>query len=162
MLQAKTTNKRLSIEGAKPVTPTSTTTRPSNLPNQAVSPPVDQSPTPRAKPTLPDNGYVVERVDVTAEVNRRLQESRLRRLMETPSTAQKRKRNALEESPAGIDADEGSIRSGYSESEYDGTPTKRLKSSGTFEQMLKRKENEGADVGGERFPDRADFKRRRI
>jgi hypothetical protein len=95
-------------------------------------------------------------------VNRRLQESRLRRLMETPSTAQKRKRDALEEVTPDADADEGSTRNGYSGSEYDGTPTKRLKSSGTFEQMLKRKENGGADVGEDRLPDRADFKRRRI
>lgn len=110
---------------------------------------------------------MVEHIDVTAEVNRRLQESRLRRLMETPSTSQKRKRDALEdmrsESAAESEGDGDWSRNGYSGSECDGTPTKRLKSSGTFEQMLKRKENGEVDTGPEaRFPDREDFKRRRV
>lgn len=126
---------------------------------------MDQTPTPRAKPSQVDNGYVTEHIDVTEEVNRRLQESRLRRLMDTPSTAQKRKRNALEENhtdgTADTDGDDAS-RNGYSGSEYDGTPTKRLKSSGTFEQMLKRKEDAVPGGGEEMFPDRTDFKRRRI
>jgi hypothetical protein len=113
-----------------------------------------------------DNGYVVEHIDVTAQVNRRLQESRLRRLMETPSTAQKRKRDALEDtrSESAAESEDGDwSRNGYSGSDYDGTPTKRLKSSGTFEQMLKRKENGEADTASDaRFPDREDFKRRRV
>ncbi|KAH3913582.1 hypothetical protein HBH56_104960 [Parastagonospora nodorum] len=146
-------SKRLSIEGAKPSTPTK---RPAN---SAISPPVDQSPTPRANPTLPDPAYVVERVDVTQEVNRRLQESRLRRLMETPSTAQKRKRDALEEPRSGSTVD-GDGRN-YSGSEYDGTPTKRLKCSGAFEQVGKRKED-GVERGGEKVEGRAKFKRRRV
>jgi hypothetical protein len=162
-MQAKTTNKRLSIEGAKRSTPTTQTPKPTR---QAISPATGQSPTPRAKPAQPDNGYVTEHIDVTEEVNRRLQESRLRRLMETPSTSQKRKRDTFDEprseSAAETDAEDGCSRNGYSGSEYDGTPTKRLKSSGTFDQMLKRKENGGADMGGERQPARADFKRRRV
>jgi len=85
--------------------------------------------------------------------------------METPSTAQKRKRNALDENHTDgapdTEADDAS-RNGYSGSEYDGTPTKRLKSSGTFEQMLKRKEDGVPGAGEERFPDRTDFKRRKI
>lgn len=130
-----------------------------------MSPPVEQTPTPRAKPSQPDDGYVTEHIDVTEEVNRRLQESRLRRLMETPSTAQKRKRDALADfqSDGAGDADGDDVsRNGYSASDYDGTPTKRLKSSGTFEQVLKRKEEGGLGGGEERFPDRADFKRRRV
>jgi hypothetical protein len=161
-VQAKPSNKRLSIEGAKESTPTTHTPTPQN---QAVSPPVDQSPTPRAKAPPPANGYVVEHIDVTAEVNRRLQESRLRRLMETPSTAQKRKRDAFTESSPGsvadTEGDDAYSRNEYSGNEYDRTPTKRLKSSGAFEQTLKRKEN---DTGGEgRVPDRAraNYKRRR-
>lgn len=162
--QAKS-NKRLSIEGAKQATP-STTTQTPKKPALAVSPPVDQSPTPRAQHPQPNNTYVTEHVDVTEEVNRRMQESRLRRLMETPSTAQKRKRDALEEpgsaSSAGNEGDDAS-RSGYSGSEYDGTPTKRLKSSGSFEQTLKRKENGNAgSVEEQRFPDRENIKRRRV
>jgi hypothetical protein len=124
------------------------------------------SPTPRAKAPQPDNAYVTEHIDVTEEVNRRMQESRLRRLMETPSTAQKRKRNAWEESrpeTAGDAEFDEASRDGYNGSERDGTPTKRLKSSGTFEQVLKRKEDGNtAGAGEERFPDRTDFKRRRI
>jgi hypothetical protein len=124
------------------------------------------SSTPRAKAPQPDNGYVTEHVDVTEEVNRRMQESRLRRLMETPSTAQKRKRNAWEESRSETVGDaefDDASRNGYSRIERDGTPTKRLKSSGTFEQVLKRKEDEDTEgAGEERFPARTDFKRRRI
>ncbi|KAF2822164.1 hypothetical protein CC86DRAFT_448539 [Ophiobolus disseminans] len=165
--KAKTSNKRLSIEGTKPPTPIPTKETP-KTPSQAMSPPVDQSATPRAKPAQTDNGYVTEHIDVTEEVNRRLQESRLRRLMETPSTAHKRKRDALEEPRSDSAAEnEGEERSrhGYSGSEYDGTPTKRLKSSGTFEQMLKRKEDGNGQSGGaegSRFPDRENVKRRRV
>ncbi|KAH7068224.1 hypothetical protein BKA63DRAFT_521368 [Paraphoma chrysanthemicola] len=159
----KAKKNRLSIEGAKTFTSPAQTPKPQN---QAVSPPIDQSPTPRAKPAQTESSYIVEHIDVTEEVNRRLQESRLRRLMETPSTAHKRKRDALEEirsdSAADNEGDEGS-RNGYSGSEYDGTPTKRLKSSGTFEHALKRKEDGDVErKGEERFPDRADFKRRRV
>lgn len=87
--------------------------------------------------------------------------------METPSTAQKRKRDALEdtrsESAAESEGDGDWSRNGYSGSEYDGTPTKRLKSSGTFEQMLKRKGNGEVDTGSAaRFSDREDVKRRRV
>lgn len=87
--------------------------------------------------------------------------------METPSTAQKRKRDALEEprseGAAESEGDGDWSHNGYSGSEYDGTPTKRLKSSGTFEQMLKRKENGEGETGPDaRFPDRADIKRRRV
>ncbi|KAF2028622.1 hypothetical protein EK21DRAFT_113638 [Setomelanomma holmii] len=157
------TKNRLSIEGAKTFTPSTQTPKSQT---QAVSPPVDQSPTPRAKTATTESSYVVEHIDVTEEVSRRLQESRLRRLMETPSTAQKRKRDALEEirseSAADTAGEEGS-RNGYSGSEYDGTPTKRLKSSGTFEHALKRKENGHVEGGREeRFPDRVDVKRRRV
>jgi hypothetical protein len=124
------------------------------------------SPTPRARAAQPDNGYVTEHIDVTEEVNKRMQESRLRRLMETPSTAQKRKRNALEENRSESAGDAGfddASRNGFNSSERDGTPTKRLKSSGTFEQVLKRKEDgDPAGAGEERFPDRTGFKRRRI
>jgi hypothetical protein len=87
--------------------------------------------------------------------------------METPSTAKKRKRDALEEyrseSAADTEGDEELSRSAYSGSEYDGTPTKRLKSSGTFEQTLKRKDDGGGYSGrNERLPARADHKRRRV
>jgi hypothetical protein len=110
---------------------------------------------------------VVQHIDVSEEVNRRLRESRLRRLMETPSTSQKRKYNAYEEvrSPSAAETDEeGGSKGGYSGSEYERTPTKRLKSSGTFEQVGKRKDNGVAeDNSSGRLPrGRVDFKRRKI
>ncbi|CAN9186605.1 unnamed protein product [Alternaria alternata] len=162
--KVKTSNKRLSIEGAKrpAETPVAQTPTPSA---HAISPLVDQSPTPRAKRTKIEDTYVVQHVDVTEEVNRRLQENRLRRLMQTPSTAQKRKFDSYEEEPrsegpAGTD-EEGS-RGGYSASEQERTPTKRLRSSGTFEGLGKRKEDEPAREQDPRFEDRVDVKRRKF
>jgi hypothetical protein len=86
--------------------------------------------------------------------------------METPSTSQKRKRDALDDArseSATETEDDTPSRAGYIGIELEGTPTKRIKSSGTFEQTLKRKEN-GHDIGADdqRFPDREDFKRRRV
>jgi hypothetical protein len=131
---------------------------------QAISPPVDQSPTPRAKPSQTEDAYVVQHVDVTEEVNRRLQESRLRRLMQTPSTAQKRKFDAYEEGPRSdgpAATDEEGQRGGHSGSEYERTPTKRLRSSGVFEQLGKRTED-GPVRQDPRFEDRVDVKRRKF
>ncbi|KAF2851809.1 hypothetical protein T440DRAFT_394297 [Plenodomus tracheiphilus IPT5] len=163
--KAKTSNKRLSIEGAKGtrLTPNmqSSTTQ-----HSAISPPVDQSPTPKGKPPQVEDTYVVQHIDVTEEVNRRLRESRLRRLMETPSTAQKRKYNAFEEarSEGAAETDDEAIsRGGCSGSEYERTPTKRLKSNGTFEQTGKRKDNGHTEVEASMQPEtRSSFKRRRL
>ncbi|KAA8621583.1 hypothetical protein PtrV1_06084 [Pyrenophora tritici-repentis] len=160
--KTKTSHKRLSIEGAKATAPTPKAQNPTpNL--QAISPAVDQSPAPRAK-GAPENAYVVPHVDVTEEVNRRLQMSRLRRLMETPSTAQKRKFDTYEEEPrseGAAGADEG-LGGAHSGSERDRTPTKRLKSSGTFEHAGKRKESSEVRRHSDRFEDRTDVKRRRF
>jgi hypothetical protein len=84
----------------------------------------------------------------------------MRRLAETPSTSQKRKYEAYEEPRSGsaVDAEEGS-RGGYSGSEYERTPTKRLKSSGTFENIGKRKD--GARTGNGPS-DRVDVKRKKF
>lgn len=78
-------------------------------------------------------------MDVTEEVNRRLQESRLRRLMETPGTAQKRKRDEDEDTrmESGTEAEAGS-RKGQDGNNDDPTPTKRLRTSGAFERTSKR------------------------
>jgi hypothetical protein len=159
--KAKTANKRLSLENAKASTPASTP-QPSN---RAVSPPRHQTPTPRTKSTFKDKAHEVEHIDITEEVNRRLQESRLRRLVETPGTAHKRKRNAFEEPRSESGADTGEdmhSHNGYSGSDFDGTPTKRLKSTGTFEQVLKRKEAEHIwGVGEEPMEQQSFIKRRR-
>lgn len=85
--------------------------------------------------------------------------------METPRTAQKRKYNAEDALPS--DAAEGGdeVPSGgaYSGSEYERTPTKRIKSSGTFEQVGKRKDNtEDEQRGPDQFADRVDNKRRKV
>ncbi|KNG45446.1 hypothetical protein TW65_07696 [Stemphylium lycopersici] len=141
--KVRTSNKRLSIEGAKlaSFTPASEAQTPKS---HALSPSVDQSPTPRAKATQAESTYLVQHVDVTEEVNKRLQESRLRRLMQTPSTAQKRKYDTYEDEPRSggpAGTDEEGPKGAYSGSEFEKTPTKRLKSSGTFEQVGKRQED---------------------
>ncbi|KAI4659935.1 uncharacterized protein J4E79_005737 [Alternaria viburni] len=161
--KVKTSNKRLSIEGGKHAS-TTPTAQPPNSNSHAISPLVDQSPTPRAKRARIEDDYVVQHVDVTEEVNRRLQESRLRRLMQTPSTAQKRKFDAYEDGPrsdgpAGTE-DEGQ-RGGQSGSEYERTPTKRLRSSGTFEHLGNRTEDR-PERQSPRFEDRVDVKRRKF
>ncbi|KAI4639746.1 hypothetical protein J4E93_009100 [Alternaria ventricosa] len=158
--KVKTSNKRLSIEGAKHASTTPTAQPPNSNPH-AISPLVDQSPTPRAKRARIEDDYVVQHVDVTEEVNRRLQESRLRRLMQTPSTAQKRKFDAYEDGPrsdgpAGTD-EEGQKGGG----EYERTPTKRLRSSGIFEQQGNTQED-GPGRQSPRFEDRVDVKRRKF
>ncbi|KAL7778024.1 hypothetical protein CFE70_004698 [Pyrenophora teres f. teres 0-1] len=157
--KTKTSHKRLSIEGAKATVPTPKPRDPTPNP-QAISPAVDQSPAPRAKAAA-EGTYVVPHVDVTEEVNRRLQMSRLRRLMETPSTAQKRKFDTYEEEPRSEGApgtDEG-LGGAHNGSERDRTPTKRLKSSGTLEDMSKRKESSDFRRHSDRFEDRTDVKR---
>ena len=161
--QVKTSNKRLSIEGAKHASTTPTAQPPNSNPH-AISPLVDQSPTPRAKRARIEDDYVVQHVDVTEEVNRRLQESRLRRLMQTPSTAQKRKFDAYEDGPRSdgpAGTDEEGQRGGQSGSEYERTPTKRLRSSGTFEHLGNRTEDRPGRQSP-RFEDRVDVKRRKF
>ena len=108
---------------------------------------------------------MVQQVDVTEEVNRRLRESRLRRLMETPRTSQKRKYDAFEDygSEGTVEAEEEGLKSWCSGSEFERTPTKRLKSSGTFEQLGKRKDNDHLrENEKEELDPREDFKRRRV
>ncbi|KAI8943193.1 hypothetical protein NX059_001222 [Plenodomus lindquistii] len=163
--KVKTSNKRLSIEGSRAAQSTPNA-QPSSSQDSAVSPPVDQSPTPKGKPTQIEDTYIVQHVDVTEEVNRRLRESRLRRLMETPSTAQKRKYNAYDEprseGPAETDDETGSTGA-FSGSEYERTPTKRLKSCGTFEQTGKRKGTGRAEAETYSQPEgSSSFKRRRV
>jgi len=112
-----------------------------------------------------EEAYVVPHVNVTEEVNRRLQMSRLRRLMETPSTAQKRKFDTYEEEPRTeglVGTDEEGLRVAQSGNERDRTPTKRLKSSGTFEHAGKRKESSDLRRHSDRFEDRTDVKRRKF
>ncbi|KAF2126836.1 hypothetical protein P153DRAFT_388157 [Dothidotthia symphoricarpi CBS 119687] len=159
--KTKTSHKRLSLEGAKSLDAVHPARTPSSQAH-AVSPLVDPGLTPRAKSAQSEPAYVVEHIDVTEEVNKRLRESRLQRLMETPSTAQKRKFENYEDMMAedGADAEEdGNLRS----SEYERTPVKRLRSSGTFEPTLKRKENGSTGGGGsDRLESRTDFKRRRL
>ncbi|KAH7386004.1 hypothetical protein BKA66DRAFT_461301 [Pyrenochaeta sp. MPI-SDFR-AT-0127] len=162
--KSKTSSKRLSLESAKPAatTPKAQTT---SSQTQAVSPPVGQSPTPRAKHAQVEDTYVVQHIDVTEEVNRRLRESRLRRLMETPSTAHKRKYHAYDEprSESAVETEDDGSRGGHSGCELERTPTKRLKSSGTFEQTGKRKEDGNVREAEEEWlGDRGDFKRRKL
>ncbi|KAJ4362727.1 hypothetical protein N0V95_001329 [Ascochyta clinopodiicola] len=157
--KTKTTNKRLSIEGAKAPdlqAPSVKKVRLS-LPGSEETPelrPTDNDLTSRANPAQTGSTYVVEHVDVTEEVNRRLQESRLRRLMETTSTAQKRKRGDDEDTRMESGAEAGSeSTSGYDGNNDDPTPTKRVRISGAFEQATKRELDgtEGRDGTENRF-----------
>lgn len=103
-------------------------------------------------------------VDVTEEVNRRLRESRLRQLMDSPSTAQKRKFDAYGDGrgdDGGGEETEGILGEGRS-------PVKRLRSVGQFEGVVTAKEglkrtgeNEGGEGDG-REDGREDVKRRKI
>ena len=83
--------------------------------------------------------YVVEHIDVTEEVNRRLQESRLRRLMETPSTAQKRKRDEDDDvrMESGTEA-EPTPRAGRESNSDERSSSKRMRMSGDFTEPGKR------------------------
>jgi hypothetical protein len=138
--------------------------RVSNSHEKAVSPLVDQSPTMRPKPEV-ESAYVVQHIDVTEEVNRRLRESRLRRLMETPSTSQKRKfdnfEDTKEEGGTGPEEDQ---RNPSSAGDTERTPTKRLRFSGSFEQTTGKRKGDHQTQGEERgrFEDRTNVKRRRM
>jgi hypothetical protein len=119
----------------------------------------------RPKPEV-ESAYVVQHIDVTEEVNRRLRESRLRRLMETPSTSQKRKfdrfEDTKEESGTGLEEDQ---RNPSSAGDTERTPTKRLRFSGSFEQTSTGKRKGDHQAQGEehgRFEDRTNVKRRRM
>ncbi|KAJ4325717.1 hypothetical protein N0V94_000476 [Neodidymelliopsis sp. IMI 364377] len=164
--RTKNANKRLSIEGTKPPeSPEGSSKRarlsiPGSERETAEARPDGQHATLQAKPAQVEPAYTVQHIDVTEEVNRRLQESRLRRLMETPSTAQKRKFENFEDLriEGGSDLEEDTKKT-----ENDGMPAKRMRNSGTFEPIKKRKIIEGRkEVSRERFSDRTDFKRRKL
>ncbi|KZM20879.1 hypothetical protein ST47_g7980 [Ascochyta rabiei] len=158
-LQTKITNKRLSIEGAKapglqePSVKKVRLSLPGSEETTEIRP-TDNDLTSQANPAQTGSTYVVEHIDVTEEVNRRLQESRLRRLMETPSTAQKRKRGDDEDTrmASGTEA-EPEPTSGYDGNNDDSTPTKRVRTSGAFERATKREmdEDEGRHGTENRF-----------
>lgn len=116
--------------------------------------PADEELAPRPSTATTESTYVVQHIDVTEEVNRRLQESRLRRLMETPSTAQKRKRDDDEDTRmlSGTEA-EATPQSGHNGNDNDPTPTKRARLSSSFEQGGKRAldESENHDRPGTSF-----------
>ena len=165
-MQVKFSNKRLSIEAGKATQNESKSHTPSSNKHAVTVSPASQSPTPMGNPSQPTDAYVVQHVDVTEEVNRRLHESRLRRLMEAPSTAQKRKYNAYEEprleNAARTEYEQGEEH-GLSGNEHERTPTKRLKSSGILDQPGKRK---GSGYEGtydtQHSADKANFKRRKL
>lgn len=161
--QAPSSNKRarLSLEGARRPTPSSTPAPSSpQVPNSGAAPPTQTQA--QFQPTSPREEYEIQRVDVTEEVNRRLREARLRRLVDSPSTSQKRKFGAYESMENWGETEDNTEQ----EDEAVGrSPFKRVRASGTFEpiaSVMKRKE-EGitvgfADVGQE---ERGSVKRRK-
>ncbi|PSN65837.1 hypothetical protein BS50DRAFT_574342 [Corynespora cassiicola Philippines] len=102
--------------------------KPTPIPSH-ISPPIPKSPGPEEF----EDDYYVEHVDITAEVQRRLRENRVRRLMDTPSKAQKRK---FDDTVLSEGAETEEDRSTVGER----TPTKRIKTSGGMEGSFKRKE----------------------
>ncbi|OAG09446.1 uncharacterized protein CC84DRAFT_1067352, partial [Paraphaeosphaeria sporulosa] len=140
--QAPASNKRarLSLEGAKRPTPSSTPAPSSpQVPKSAAPPPTQ--PQPQFQPTSPREEYEVQRVDVTEEVNRRLREARLRRLVDSPSTSQKRKFDAYESMETWGETDDSTEQ--QEDDAMGRSPFKRIRASGTFEpiaSVMKRKE----------------------
>ncbi|KAF1927581.1 uncharacterized protein M421DRAFT_64899, partial [Didymella exigua CBS 183.55] len=140
----KNANKRLSIEGSTLLDPPEASTKKVRLSIPGSDEgteirPTDEELARRPSTATIDSSYVVQHIDITEEVNRRLQESRLRRLMETPGTAQKRKRDDDEDTrmESGTET-EVTSRSGHDGNNDDPTPTKRARLSGNFEQNGKR------------------------
>lgn len=157
--QVKNANKRLSIEGAKASDPPEPSVKKVRLSIPGSAEPTEVRPTdddsiPRVNTAQVETSYVIQHIDVTEEVNRRLQESRLRRLMETPVTAQKRKRDDDEDTrmESGTET-EAETRSCHDGKDRDPTPTKRQRISGTFERVSKRglDGDEGQDGSVNRF-----------
>ncbi|KAF2251202.1 hypothetical protein BU26DRAFT_549751 [Trematosphaeria pertusa] len=157
--KTSTKKQRLSVEGMKPESPTHSLSRSASQ-NRPTSP-TNLGAHPPPEPPQPEDGYVARQVDVTEEVNRRLHESRLRRLMDSPSTAQKRKYDVFEDTRMESGGDTEDDGEGHSERER--SPVKRLKASRVFEPVLKRKEDRLARGDThERNGDRADVKRRKV
>lgn len=164
--QTKNASKRLSIEGGKaadPADPSQTSTKKVRLSIPGADEASEVRPTDdelerRPSTAQSESTYVVQHVDVTEEVNRRMQESRLRRLMETPATAQKRKRDDDEDirMESGTETDV-TPRNGHDIKNDDPTPTKRVRLSGGFEQAGKRARDESERHNGPR----QSFKRRK-
>lgn len=88
----------------------------------------------QSPPAEDPSPYQVEYVDVTAEVERRLHESRLRSLMDTPATSQKRKFEALEDNNRGGEEEGEDSREAIFEER---SPVKKQKTFGQLEGVLK-------------------------
>lgn len=151
--QTRNASKRLSIEGSKASDPPEAPAKKARLsiPSSEGTPKVclaDEEPAPQANSAPVESTYIVQHIDITEEVNRRLQESRLRRLMDTPSTAQKRKRDDDEDTRMESSTEtEAELRSGYDPSNDVPTSTKRQRIGGAFERVVERETigDEGQD-----------------
>ncbi|KAJ8108262.1 hypothetical protein OPT61_g8293 [Boeremia exigua] len=142
--KTKHANKRLSLEGGKAQDPPQPSPKKVRLSipgseDTSETRSTDEELARRPSSAHAEPTYLVQHIDVTEEVNRRLQESRLRRLMETPSTAQKRKRDDHEDEQMQSSTEaEQTPRSAHGGTNDDPTPTKRMRTSGSFEQAGKR------------------------
>ncbi|KAF2746205.1 hypothetical protein M011DRAFT_487357 [Sporormia fimetaria CBS 119925] len=150
-------NKRLSIEGLR------RSKSGEGDEEKQLTPPTSRMPTTTtqldhktANPQQQDpNSYKVEYQDISEEVNRRLQESRLRQLREQPPTSQKRKFSDVNDYPddygpqwrsdpntgggdeqlRGDEEAEEDARAGWLE--RFGSPTKKIKIFGGLEQVIR-------------------------
>lgn len=165
----QSSNKRLSIENAKrgfSASENDTANVLSNAQyNTPSSPPAQDntlSHSQRARQPSTDD-YAPQHIDVSEEVHRRLNESRLRRLMNTPSTSQKRKYDVFEHGRPGVEAEE---EEGEEVGGAERSPFKRIRASGSFggmmgasiDAVLKRKDGDGSGGGS----GRSDVKKRRF
>ncbi|KAH7132636.1 hypothetical protein B0J11DRAFT_522180 [Dendryphion nanum] len=128
------------------------------------------------KSTEDDGGYQVQYIDVTEEVNRRLRESRLRQLMNSPITSQKRKFEALEgadDVELGDTPGETGVQDGSGlDLDVFKSPTKKIRTSGAFTQVAslnggfragsKSEKDDGVREGPDGRLDRVSVKRRRM
>ena len=145
-LQAQTPVKsrnRLSLHGSEHAPTPEGTPRPSSPPPRVPSRVQTPNGAPREQTEerneSPQEEYPIQRIDVTEEVQRRLREARLRRLMDNPSTAHKRKFGDME----GVESTGDGAAGEAAAHEETWTARKRVRASGTFESAgghMKRKE----------------------
>ncbi|KAF2269902.1 hypothetical protein CC78DRAFT_564573 [Lojkania enalia] len=152
----KPSNKRLSIEGSQgsslpPTDHSNAQSESSTAPELPPSADADPHAT-GPEPPIQEDGYEVQYMDISSLVNQRLHESRMRRLMDSPRTAQKRKHDVfVEDWTEDMEGSEDTKSEALSREQ---SPVKKLKAFGSFEQALKRKDgrmpgegDEGVEVG---------------
>ncbi|KAF2122901.1 hypothetical protein BDV96DRAFT_639455 [Lophiotrema nucula] len=150
---------RLSIEGAKAQeqgSNGSNDSKPSNGDDaQPTYPDLPQTSDPQPKPEPAqtsdqaqqedESGYTPQFLDISSLVEQRVHARRLQSLIDSPRTAQKRKRLILAEQDTVFGLEDEGNGDGDGERSRGGSPVKKVKAWGQFEQVLKRKDGVGND-----------------